>query len=72
MQYHNIEPNTAPWYNKAYTTLNAQLGYDFHQHWGVRLLFNNILDKVGYDAYRTSFIDRIQPRNFSGTVTYRF
>ncbi|WP_181307639.1 TonB-dependent receptor [Rufibacter sp. XAAS-G3-1] len=72
VQYHNIDPNTAPWYNKAYTLVNAQLGYEFQEHWGVRVLFNNIFDKVGYDAYRTSFIDRIQPRNFSGTVTYRF
>ncbi|MBC3538804.1 TonB-dependent siderophore receptor [Rufibacter sediminis] len=72
VQYHNIDPNTAPWYNKAYTTVNAQIGYDFHEHWGVRVLFNNILDEVGFDAYRTSFIDRIQPRNFSGTLTYRF
>ncbi|WP_207434735.1 TonB-dependent receptor [Sabulibacter ruber] len=72
VQYHNIDPNTAPWYNKAYTLVNAQLGYEFQEHWGVRVLFNNIFDKVGYDAYRSNFIDRIQPRNFSGTVTYRF
>ncbi|PTX22706.1 iron complex outermembrane receptor protein [Pontibacter mucosus] len=72
VQYHNIEPNTAPWYNKAYTIVNAQLGYEFKKHWGVRALFNNIFDTVGYDAYRTSFIDRIQPRNFSGVVTYKF
>ncbi|GGK79000.1 TonB-dependent siderophore receptor [Rufibacter glacialis] len=69
---HGVDTSKKPWYNKAYTTLNAQLGYDFAQHWGVRVLFNNITDAVGYDAYRTSFIDRIQPRNFSGTVTYRF
>ncbi|NEM99698.1 TonB-dependent receptor [Pontibacter burrus] len=72
VQYHNIDPNTAPWYNKAYTIVNAQLGYDFKKHWGVRALFNNVFDTVGYDAYRTSFIDRIQPRNVSGIVTYKF
>lgn len=72
VQYHAIEPDTAPWFNKAYTILNAQVGYEFQKHWGVRFLFNNILDEVGYDAYRTSFIDRIQPRNYSGVVTYRF
>ncbi|MFB9864225.1 TonB-dependent siderophore receptor [Rufibacter immobilis] len=69
---HGVDTSKKPWYNKAYTTVNAQLGYEFGQNWGVRVLFNNILDEVGYDAYRTSFIDRIQPRNFSGTVTYRF
>lgn len=72
VQYHAISPDTAPRYNKAYTIMNAQLGYEFEKHWGLRLLFNNILDEVGYDAYRSNFIDRIQPRNFSGVVTYRF
>ncbi|GAA4437686.1 TonB-dependent receptor [Pontibacter saemangeumensis] len=72
VQYHAISPDTAPWYNKAYTLVNAQLGYAFEKHWGLRLLFNNILDEVGYDAYRSNFIDRIQPRNFSGVVTYTF
>ncbi|GAB3823636.1 TonB-dependent receptor [Pontibacter rugosus] len=72
VQYHNIDPNTAPWNNKAYTIVNAQVGYDFLKHWGVRALFNNIFDEVGYDAYRSNFIDRIQPRNVSGVVTYRF
>ncbi|MCC9138755.1 TonB-dependent siderophore receptor [Pontibacter silvestris] len=72
VQYHAIDPNTAPWYNKAYTITNAQLSYQFEKNWGVRVLFNNIFDKVGYDAYRSNFIDRIQPRNVSGVVTYRF
>ncbi|PRY12292.1 iron complex outermembrane receptor protein [Pontibacter ummariensis] len=72
VQYHAIAPDTAPWYNKAYTILNAQLGYEFQKHWGLRLLLNNILDEVGYDAYRSNYIDRIQPRNFSGIVTYKF
>ncbi|MFD3001477.1 TonB-dependent siderophore receptor [Pontibacter toksunensis] len=71
VQYHAIAPDTAPWYNKAYTILNAQVGYEFEKHWGVRVLLNNILDEMGYDAYRSNFIDRIQPRNFSGVVTYR-
>ena len=72
VQYHNIEPDTAPWFNKAYTIVNAQVGYEFKKHWGVRALFNNVFDKVGYDAYRSNYIDRIQPRNFSGVVTYKF
>lgn len=72
VQYHDIQPDTAPWNNKAYTLVNAQVGYEFKQHWGVRALFNNVFDEVGYDAYRTNFIDRIQPRNFSGIVTYKF
>ncbi len=70
--YHDIQPDTKPWYNKAYTTVNAQLGYEFKKHFGIRLLFNNILNEVGFDAYRTSFIDQITPRNFNTVVTYRF
>ncbi|MHA6249999.1 TonB-dependent siderophore receptor [Pontibacter sp. CAU 1760] len=72
VQYHAIEPDTAPWYNKAYTIVNVQMGYEFRQHVSLRLLCNNLLDAVGYDAYRSNYIDRIQPRNFSGMVTYRF
>lgn len=72
VQYHAIDPNTRPWYNKAYTLVNAQLGYSFTRNWSARLLFNNVFDEVGYDAYRSNFIDRVTPRNFSGTLTYRF
>ncbi|MFD1143259.1 TonB-dependent siderophore receptor [Larkinella insperata] len=69
---HGLDTSKEPWYNQAYTLLNAQLGYQFNQQWGLRVIANNLLDKVGYDAYRTSFIDKIQPRNFSGVVSYRF
>lgn len=72
VQYHAIDPNTAPWYNKAYTLVNVQVAYPITKNIGVRLLANNIFDKVGYDAYRTNFIDRIAPRNYSGVLTYRF
>lgn len=72
VQYHAIDPNTAPWYNKAYTLTNAQLSYDFEKHWGIRVLFNNVFDTIGYDAYRSNFIDRIQPRNISGVISFKF
>lgn len=72
VQYHAIDPNTRPWNNKAYTLVNAQLGYSFTKNWGARLLLNNMFDEVGYDAYRTNFIDRVAPRSFSGVLTYRF
>ncbi|MBG6236445.1 iron complex outermembrane receptor protein [Pedobacter sp. CAN_A7] len=72
VQYHAIDPNTAPWYNKAYTIVNAQVAYPLTKNIGLRLLVNNVFDKVGYDAYRTSFIDRVAPRNFSGVLTYKF
>ncbi len=72
VQYHAIDPDTAPWYNKAYTIVNVQLGYPVTKHLNVRLLVNNIFDKVGYDAYRSNFIDRISPRNVSGVLSYSF
>jgi iron complex outermembrane receptor protein len=72
VQYHAIDPNTAPWYNKAYTLVNAQIGYPINKSLSVRALVNNIFDKVGYDAYRSNFIDRIAPRNVSGVLSYRF
>jgi iron complex outermembrane recepter protein len=77
--YHGITPNLKPWNNKAYSLLNAQIGYDFKyletkvlRNFDVRLIANNLTNAVGYDAYRTSFINRINPRNFSFVVSYRF
>lgn len=69
---HGLDTSKEPWKNKAYTIVNAQAGYDINDHWSVRLFVNNVLDAVGYDAYRTTFIDRIAPRSFSGMIQYRF
>lgn len=69
---HGLDTSKEPWYNKAYTIVNAQLGYTVSERWKLQLFANNILNTTGYDAYRTSFIDRIQPLNFSGMVTYKF
>ena len=77
--YHGIQPNLKPWKNKAYSLLNAQVGYDFRylknevlSSFNVRLYANNLLNTIGYDAYRTSFINQINPRNFSIQINYRF
>lgn len=69
--HEGIVPNQKPFDIKAYTVVNAQIGYNVNKV-GVRLLFNNIFDAIGYNAYRTSFINQIDPRNFAGVVTYRF
>jgi len=71
VDYHAIVPGQAPWYMKEYTVVNAQIGYRYKQY-GIRLLANNVLDEVGYNAYRTSFINRIDPRNFAAILTYAF
>ncbi|HZH86556.1 MAG TPA: TonB-dependent siderophore receptor [Brumimicrobium sp.] len=77
--FHGITPNLEPWNNKAYSLLNAQVNYDFKhlsnptlKNFNVRLLANNIMNTVGYDAYRTNFINRVNPRNFSVVIGYRF
>ncbi len=72
VQYHAIDPNTAPWFNKAYTLVNVQVGYPVTKNITLRALVNNIFDNVGYDAYRSNFIDRIAPRNISGVLSYKF
>lgn len=72
VQYHAIDPNTAPWLNKAYTLVNLQVGYPVTKSLSFRALINNVFDNVGYDAYRSNFIDRIAPRNVSGVLSYKF
>ena len=71
VDFHAIVPGKAPWYMKAYTTVNAQVSYSYKDY-TIRLIANNVLDEVGYNAYRTSFINRIDPRNFAAVLSYRF
>ncbi len=70
--HEGIVPGQKPFDLKAYTVVNLQAGYSITQNWDVRLLVNNLFDELGYDAYRTSYINRIDPVNFAGVLTYRF
>ncbi len=79
VQYHGIQPGVEPWKNKAYSLLNVQIGYDFKylknevlNNFNVRLLGNNLMNSIGYDAYRTSFINRVTPINFAVQLNYKF
>ncbi|WP_221626963.1 TonB-dependent receptor [Pontibacter sp. Tf4] len=72
IDYHEITPGQKPWNLKAYTTVNLQASYQINKSIGLRLLANNILDASGYNAYRTSFINPIEPRNVAGVLTYKF
>ncbi|MEC5394719.1 TonB-dependent siderophore receptor [Bergeyella sp. RCAD1439] len=68
----SVTPGMKPFDMKAYTTVEAQVGYTLG-NWGLRVFFGNIFDAVGYSSYfRGGYIDQIQPRNFSGQITYRF
>ncbi|MBD0777644.1 TonB-dependent receptor [Maribacter sp. ANRC-HE7] len=70
--HEGIVPNQKPFNVEAYTLVNAQVGYRFNQNWGVRFLLNNIFDEIGYNAYRTRYINQTDPRSFYGVLTYSF
>ncbi len=69
--HEGIVPNQKPFEVEAYTVVNGYVGY-YVDNYGIRLLFNNIFDQIGYNAYRTSFINQIDPRSFAAVITYRF
>ncbi|MBU2938966.1 TonB-dependent receptor [Lacinutrix sp. C3R15] len=70
--HEGIVPNQEPFNVDAYTQVNAQAGYRFNKHWNARLLLNNVFNKIGYNAYRTTYINQTDPRNFAGVLTYSF
>lgn len=70
--HEGIVPGQKPFDIKSLTTVNAQLSYNFSSKLGARVLFNNIFDKIGYNAYRTSWINQTDPRSFAGVLTYRW
>src|SRR5690554_5181638 len=70
--HEGIVPNQKPFNVDAYTEVNAQIGYHVNEHWNLRFIANNIFDKVGYNAYRTRYINQTTPRNFAISVDYNF
>lgn len=67
------QPGEKPFNMPEYTTVDAQVGYQFKNGLGLRVFFNNIFDAVGYNSYfRGGYIDQIQPRNFSAQINYKF
>lgn len=70
--HEGIVPNQKPFYVDSYTLVNFQAEYRFDQNWSVQFLLNNVFDTVGYNAYRTRFINQTDPRNFAGVVRYNF
>ena len=69
--HEGIIPDQKPFEIDAYTIVNAQIAYNKNKY-GVRLLFNNIFDQIGYNAYRTRFINQTDPRSFAVVLNYRF
>ena len=68
--HQGIVPNEKPFNVEAYTLTNLQAGFKFNHHWDVRLMVNNVFDQIGYNAYRTSYINQTDPRSFAGILRY--
>lgn len=70
--HQGIVPNQKPFNVDAYTQTNLQAAYQINSHWNFRFLLNNVFNEIGYNAYRTSYINQTDPRNFAGVLTYKF
>lgn len=70
--HEGIVPGQKPFDVDAYTLVNFQAEYQFNKNWSLQFLVNNVFDKVGYNAYRTRFINQTDPRNFAGVLRYNF
>ncbi|GFD83271.1 ferrichrome-iron receptor [Tenacibaculum sp. KUL118] len=67
-----VTPDTKPFDLKSYTTVNVQASYKFNEKLSIDVFGNNIFDEIGYNAYRTSYINRIEPASFGSTLRYKF
>ncbi|APD07008.1 ferrichrome-iron receptor [Flavobacteriaceae bacterium UJ101] len=67
-----VVPGAKPFDLKSYTTVNLQASYKFNKHFDVSVFANNIFDAEGYNAYRTVYINPIDPVNYSISGRYRF
>lgn len=67
-----VQPNTKPFNLKAYTTVNLQASYKFNEKISLDIYGNNLFNEVGYNAYRTVYLNRIQPTSYGTTLRYKF
>lgn len=70
--HEGIVPGVKPFDVDAYTLVNFQAAYRLNDHWNFQVMVNNVFDTVGYNAYRTRFINQTDPRNFAAVIHYRF
>ncbi|MGY0392910.1 TonB-dependent siderophore receptor [Bizionia sp. KMM 8389] len=70
--HEGIVPNQEPFDVDAYTLVNMQASYTFNKHWQARLLLNNVFNEIGYNTYRTTYINQTDPRSFAAILNYRF
>lgn len=67
-----VVPGEKPFDLKAYTTVNIQASYTFNNHFMIDVFGNNIFDELGYNAYRTVYLNRIEPATVGTTLRYKF
>lgn len=67
-----VVPGVKPYNLKAYTTVNLQASYKFNEKLSIDVFGNNIFNEVGYNAYRTVYINRIEPASFGSALRYKF
>lgn len=70
--HEGMVPGEKPFNVDAYTLVNFQTSYRFDDHWSIQFTINNIFNTVGYNAYRTRYINQTEPRSFAGTLRYTF
>lgn len=68
----NVIPNQPSFYLPARTLVDANISYT-RGPWSYRVAIANLLDETDYAASQTRFsVYMGNPRNFSGSVTYKF
>jgi iron complex outermembrane receptor protein len=67
-----VEPGVKPFDLKAYTTVNFQASYQFNSNLSLDVFGNNIFNELGYNAYRTVYLNRIAPASIGTTLRYKF
>lgn len=70
--HQGIVPGQKPFEVEAYTLVNFQAEYRFDKNWSLQFLLNNVFDTIGYNAYRTRYINQTDPRSFAGVLRYNF
>lgn len=67
-----VVPGVKPFDLKAYTTVNVQSSYQFNSQLSLDVFVNNVFNELGYNAYRTVYLNRIAPATFGTTLRYKF
>lgn len=56
----------------AFTQLDASIGYQFNNNISVRVRMTNVTDVLSYFVHDDNSVNPIAPRQFIGTISYKF